>query len=223
MRKYICEFMGTAILLLFGCGSATVASNFVGALGIAIAFGLAYLITAFIIGNISGCHLNPAISLAKFLIKKLSFKDLIYYIIAQLLGALVGCILLTFIITSANIGSIENIGLAANGFGTSSSVNLSITGAFLSEIVLTLIFVLIFLQATKNKDANWYIISLALCLIHILGIPLTGTSVNPARSLAPALLLKGTALRQVWLFIIAPFIGSILATLIFKYALNEKK
>ncbi len=226
MKKYFAEFLGTAILVFFGCGTAAIAGAYVGTLGIAIAFGLALIIAGMLIGKISGCHINPAVSLAMFLLKKLSLKDLIGYIIAQILGALFGCFLLTWIITGANMGSLESVGLGANGFKELSSVNLSLGAAFLVEVILTFIFVLTVIKTTSDKTKESYavfVIGLCLILVHIIGIPLTGTSVNPARSLAPALILKGEALKQVWLFIIAPLVGSLLATITYKVFKSPKK
>lgn len=226
MKKYLCEFLGTSILVLFGCGTAAIAGNFVGALGIAFAFGLAFLCAAVIIGNKTGCHINPAVSIAFLINKKISLKDCLCYIISQILGAILAIFILTFIITSANIGNIENVGLGANGFNELSSVNLSLAGALLVEIVLSFIFILAVLKISENKkfeNIQGILIGFILTLVHIIGIPLTGTSVNPARSLAPALFLGGEALKQVWVFIIAPIIGSILAALINKYLFNEKK
>ncbi len=225
MKKYFGEFLGTAILVLFGCGTAAIAGAYVGTLGIAIAFGLALMVAASIVGEISGCHINPAVSLAMFLLKKIDLKDFIGYIIAQILGALVGSFLLMWIITSANLGSIQSVGLGANGFKELSSVNLSMGGALLVEIILTFIFVLTVIKVTSNKNKaniSGILIGIALILVHIIGIPLTGTSVNPARSLAPALLLGGKALSQVWVFIVGPLIGSFIAVIVYKFLLRTK-
>lgn len=226
MKKYFSEFLGTAILVLFGCGTATIAGAYVGTLGIAIAFGLALMVAASIIGEISGCHINPAVSLAMFLLKKISLKDFIGYVIAQILGALVGAFLLMWIITSANLGSIQSVGLGANGFKELSSVNLSMGGALLVEIILTFVFVLAIIKITSDKNLanrSGLFIGLTLMLVHIIGIPLTGTSVNPARSLAPAILLGGKALAQVWVFIVGPLIGSFIAVLVYKFLLKTDK
>lgn len=226
MKKYFSEFLGTAILVFFGCGTAAIAGSYVGTLGIAIAFGLGLIIAATLVGNISGAHINPAVSLAFLLQKKLSLKDFIGYVIAQILGAICGAFLVMWIITSANIGSIESVGLGTNGFEKLSSVNLSLGGAFLVETVLTFVFVLTVIKATSDKkkaSTSVLLIGLALTLVHIIGIPLTGTSVNPARSLGPAILMGGKALKQVWLFIVAPLLGSVIAVIVNNYLLNEKK
>ena len=225
MKKYISEFMGTAILVLIGCGTAAIAGSYVGALGIALAFGLSIVVCAAIIGKISGCHINPAVSLAMYLTKRMTLKDFIGYVIAQLVGAMFGVFLLSWIITNANIGSVNSIGLGANGFKELSSIGLSMRGAFLVEVILTFIFVLTVLEITKDeKKANIssFVIALSLTLVHIIGIPLTGTSVNPARSLAPAIFLGGTVLKQVWVFILAPLCGAVFAAAVSKYVLNEK-
>lgn len=224
MKKYFSEFLGTAILVMFGCGTAAIAGNYVGSLGIAFAFGLGFLASWAIINKVSGCHINPAVSLAMFLSKKLSLKDLVGYVIAQILGALFGIFLVSFMITSANIGSIEKVGLGANGFKDYSSIGLSLGGALLTEAVLTMIFVLVVLRITANKDyenISGIVIGLTLILVHIIGVPLTGTSVNPARSLAPAIFLGKEALKQVWVFIVAPLAGAVIAALINKFILKK--
>lgn len=226
MKKYFGEFLGTAILVLFGCGTASIAGSYVGALGIAISFGLALFTASCIISNISGCHVNPAVSLAMFISKKLTLKDFIGYIIAQILGAIVGIFILIFIITSANIGSIESAGLGATGFGKYSSIGLSMGGAILVEIILSFVFILGFLKISEDKNKkniSGLLISLLLILVHIIGFPLTGTSVNPARSLAPALFLGKEVLNQVWVFLISPLIGAIIAAYVNKYLTKEKK
>ncbi len=226
MKKYFSEFLGTAILVLFGCGTAALAGAYVGTLGVAIAFGLALIVAASIIGEISGCHINPAVSLAMFLLKKIDLKEFIGYVISQILGALVGSFLLMWIITSANLGSIQSVGLGANGFKELSSVNLSMGGALLVEIILTIVFILTVIKVTSDKNKaniSGLLIGLALTLVHIIGIPLTGTSVNPARSLAPAILLGGKALAQVWVFIVGPLIGSLIAVIIYKFTLKPHK
>ena len=199
MKKYVCEFIGTAVLVLFGCGSAVVAGGVLGNLGIALAFGLSIVAMAYVIGNISGCHVNPAVSLAMLINKKISVKDFILYVISQVLGAMLG---------------IE-----------ASLVGLNMIGAFLVEIILTFVFIYTILGVTSDESKSsvaGIVIGLSLTFVHIMGIPLTGTSVNPARSLAPALFLGGTALKQVWVFILAPFIGSALASITFKFLNKEE-
>lgn len=225
MKKFVCELIGTAVLVLFGCGSAAIAGGTLGTLGIALAFGLSIVAMAYVIGNISGCHINPAVSLAMLINKKMTVKEFCLYVLAQVIGALVGTALLCVIINSAGL-SIAEIGLGANGFGEASSVGLNMIGAILVEIILTFVFIYTILGVTSDDSKSsvaGIVIGLTLAFVHIMGIPLTGTSVNPARSLAPALFLGGTALKQVWVFIVAPFIGSALAACTFNFLNKENK
>ena len=224
MKKYFCEFIGTAVLVLFGCGSAAIAGGTLGTLGIALAFGLSIVAMAYAIGNISGCHINPAVSLAMLINKKISVKEFCFYVIAQVIGAIAGIGILYLIMASSNL-DIAVQGLGANGYGSASSVGLNLFGAIIIEVILTCVFIYTILGVTSdesNKAVTGIVIGLTLTFVHIMGIPLTGTSVNPARSLAPAIFLGGTALKQVWVFIIAPFIGSAIASLLFK-TLNKKE
>ena len=219
MEKYLCEVMGTAVLVLFGCGTAVVTGG--NLVATSLAFGLSIIAMAYVIGGISGCHVNPAVSLAMFINKKLDKNDFIWYVVVQVVGAICGTLLLYFILSSSTIGT-ENLG--ANGYGSMSAVRLNLLGAFVTEVILTFVFIFTILGVTsdKKKDSvSGIVIGLTLTFVHIIGINLTGTSVNPARSLAPALFLGGKALSQVWLFIIAPFVGSALAAYTFKY-LNTK-
>ena len=223
MKKYLCEFIGTAVLVLFGCGSAAIAGSTLGTLGIALAFGLSIVAMAYVVGNVSGCHINPAVSLAMLISKKMSVKDFICYVVAQVLGAIAGTAILYFIIKSCGL-DVATVGLGANGFGEASSVNLSMFGAIIVEIILTFVFIYTILGVTSSEKfsaVTGIVIGLTLAFVHIMGIPLTGTSVNPARSLAPALFLGGTALKQVWVFIVAPLIGSTLSAFTFKYLNKE--
>lgn len=223
MKKYVCEFIGTAVLVLFGCGSAAIAGGVLGTLGIALAFGLSVVAMSYVIGNISGCHVNPAVSLAMLINKKMDAKDFICYVIAQILGAIAGIAILYTIMINSGL-EIDVQGLGANGFDTASSVNLSMIGAIITEVVLTFVFIFTVLGVTsdeKKSSVTGIVIGLALALVHIVGIPLTGTSVNPARSLAPALFLGGEALEQVWVFIVAPLVGAALAAVVYKFL--EKK
>ena len=222
MKKYLCEFIGTAVLVLFGCGSAAIAGSTLGTLGIALAFGLSIVAMAYVVGNVSGCHINPAVSLAMLISKKMSVKDFVCYVVAQVLGAIAGTAILYFIIKSCGL-DVATVGLGANGFAEASSVNLSMFGAIIVEVILTFVFIYTILGVTSSEKFSavaGIVIGLTLAFVHIMGIPLTGTSVNPARSLAPALFLGGTALKQVWVFIVAPFIGSALASVAYKF-LNE--
>ena len=225
MKKYVCEFIGTAVLVLFGCGSAALAGSAIGTLGIAIAFGLSIVAMAYVIGNISGCHINPAVSLAMLINKKMSVKDFFLYVLAQVLGALLGSAILYGIIASCGL-DIATVGLGANGFGDASAVNINVWGALAVEIILTFVFIYTILGVTsdeKKSSVAGIVIGLTLAFVHIFGIQLTGTSVNPARSLAPAIFLGGTAIQQVWVFIVAPFVGSALAAVTFKFLNKEKE
>ena len=222
MKKYVCEFIGTAVLVLFGCGSAAIAGETLGTLGIAIAFGLSIIAMAYVIGNISGCHINPAVSLAMLINKKMTIKEFCFYVIAQVIGAIAGIALLYAIMTLSSL-DVAVQGLGANGFENASAVGLNLWGAIIVEVILTFVFIYTILGVTSDeKKANIasIVIGFTLVFVHIMGIPLTGTSVNPARSLAPALFLGGEALAQVWVFIIAPFIGSTIAAFTYKF-LNE--
>lgn len=222
-KKYAAEAFGTCVLTLFGCGSAAIAGATLGTLGIAIAFGLSIIAMAFVIGGTSGCHINPAVSLGLFLDKRLSSKDLVGYWIAQFIGGIVGAAILYFIIINCtDLGGVAATGLGCDGYDSASSVGLGLVGALVVEIILTCIFVLSVLGSTANEKTAPYagiIIGLTLTFVHIMGIPLTGTSVNPARSFGPALLMAPTdimALSQVWLFIVGPLVGAALAALIWR-------
>ncbi|MBQ8299168.1 MAG: MIP family channel protein [Clostridia bacterium] len=224
MKKYVCELIGTAVLVLFGCGSAAVAGGTLGTLGIALAFGLSIVAMAYVIGNVSGCHINPAVSLAMLINKKLSVKEFVCYVVAQIIGAFAGAGLLYFIINNSASLDVATTGLGANGYGALSSVGLGLIGAILVEIILTFVFIYTILGVTSDASKSsvaGIVIGLTLTFVHIMGIPLTGTSVNPARSLAPAVLVGGEALSQVWVFLVAPLVGSALAALAFK-ALNKE-
>jgi MIP family channel proteins len=225
IKKYLAEALGTMVLVLFGCGSAAIAGSVLGTFGIAMAFGLSIVAMAYVIGSISGCHVNPAVSIAMLIDKRLSPKDFVGYVAFQVIGAIVGIALLALIINSADLGGFTETGLGANGFDGVSAVGLSMIGAIIVEIILTFVFVFTILGVTDNEKTSavaGIVIGLALVFVHIMGIPLTGTSVNPARSLAPALLLGGLALQQVWVFIIAPLIGGSLAAFVYRFFKCEK-
>ncbi len=225
VKKMACECIGTAVLVLFGCGTAVYTGcgteNAVpGAwLITALAFGLSIIAMAYVIGNVSGCHINPAVSLSMALRGKMTWKEFFFYVVSQVIGAFVGAGLLYAILSIDT--SVEKISaLGTNGFGT-----IGAGGAFLVEVILTFVFIYLIngvtSDSTKSNCAG-LMIGLTLAFVHILGIPLTGTSVNPARSLAPAVLLGGKALCEVWVFIVAPFVGSALAACAYKL-LNESK
>mgnify|MGYP000278486782 FL=1 len=225
MKKYLAELLGTFVLTFFGCGSAAIAGVDLGNLGIAFAFGLSIVAMAYAIGNVSGCHINPAVSLGVYLTGRMNGKDLAGYIVAQVIGAIIAALLLAALISMSDFTSITATGLGANGYGDASAVGLNIWGALLTEIILTMVFVLTVLGATDGEKTGviaGLIIGLTLTFVHIMGIPLTGTSVNPARSFGPALVLGGEALAQVWVFIVAPLIGAALAAGIYKYFKKAK-
>lgn len=229
MKKYAAECFGTFVLTLFGCGSAAVAGATLGTLGIAMAFGLSIVAMAFVIGNVSGCHINPAVSLGLFLDKRLSAKDLVGYWVAQFIGGIIAAAVLALIIGMCDLGGVLATGLGCDGYETASAVGLSMIGAVIVEIILTCIFVLSVLGSTADEKTAPFagiIIGLTLAFVHIMGIPLTGTSVNPARSFGPALMMAVngdmTALSQVWVFIVAPLVGAACAAGIWIAFKNKK-
>ena len=221
MKKYICECIGTAVLVLMGCGAAVISEG--DLVATSLAFGLSIIAMAYVIGNISGCHVNPAVSLAMFINKKMDIKDFVVYIIAQVIGAFIGAGLLYFILGSTSSGVTS---LGTNGFGMNSAIEINTIAAFIVELVLTFIFVYTILGVTSDpskSSVTGIVIGLTLTFVHLVGINLTGTSVNPARSLAPAVIMGGEALEQVWLFIVAPLCGSVISAVTYKYLNSEKK
>ena len=217
LRKYAAEFIGTFVLVLVACGTAIATKcsveNTAGYLATAMAFGLVIVAMAYSIGNISGCHINPAVSIAMLVSKKMSFKDFIGYVMAQVLGAIAGAAMLGVL-----------FGFKC-GFGANAvQEGFSIGGGFLAEVVLTCVFVLAILGVTSRESSSklaGLVIGGALTLVHLLGIAITGTSVNPARSLGPAIFAGGKALEQVWIFLLAPLVGGILAALIWIFLDQE--
>ena len=226
MKRYISELIGTMVLVLFGCGSAAIAGAVLGNLGIAMAFGLSIVAMAYVIGDISGCHINPAVSIGMWIDGRMETKDLIMYIIFQCIGAIIGTAILAVLINSAPIlGGYMSTGLGQNGFGAASTVGINLYGALITEVILTFVFVFTVLGVTRSEKTSvvaGIVIGLTLAFVHIMGIPLTGTSVNPARSLAPALFMGGVALQQVWVFIVAPIIGAVIAGLAHKGLYTEE-
>ena len=221
MKKYVAEFIGTFVLVFFGTGIAVVSNG--NLVATALAFGLAIIAEAYVIGNISGCHVNPAVSLAMLITGKMKREDFAYYVIAQILGALLGTGILFLILSGTSFGTTS---LGANAFGEISANNISLVAALVTEIVLTCVFVYTILGVTsddKYSSVSGIVIGLTLTFVHLIGIPLTGTSVNPARSLAPAIFLMGDAIKQVWVFIVAPLIGGALAAYLYEYLNIEKK
>jgi len=224
-KKYAAELIGTAALVLIGCGSAVIAGQHVGFLGIAFAFGLTVLVMVYAIGNISGCHINPAITVAMLVAGKIKGKDAIAYIIAQCIGAIIGAGILLAIAKGLPGYSLAENGLGQNGFGAQSPAGYAMWACFVAELVLTALFLFVIFGSTSEKAPKGFAgisIGFTLVLIHIVGIPITGTSVNPARSLGPAVFVGGDALPQLWLFWVAPLVGSILAAIIWKYAFAQK-
>ncbi len=219
MKKYVAEFIGTFVLVLFACGTAAVVGcqkeSFDAAyLLTALAFGLVIVAMAYSIGNISGCHINPAVSIAMLASKKMSVKDFIGYVVAQFAGAIAGAAVLMALIGTEK-------GLGANGLFQD-----DVMRSFLVEVILTFVFVIAILgvtSKTENGAVAGIVIGLTLTLVHIFGIYFTGTSVNPARSFGPALLVGGDALRNVWVFIAAPLVGGVLAAIVYKFLSSEKK
>ena len=215
MKKYIAEAIGTFTLVFFGTGIAVLSGG--NLVATALAFGLAIIASAYVIGSISGCHVNPAVSLAMVIDGRMTWKEFGGYVAGQVVGAFAGSGLLCFILGETKVG---NDVLGCNGFLELSAVDISILAAFIVEVVLTCIFVYAILGVTKDESKSSVapiVIGLTLVFVHLIGINLTGTSVNPARSLAPAVIQGGEALKQVWLFILAPFAGGSLAALLYKY------
>lgn len=223
MKKYVAEFIGTLILVFMGCGSAVFLGCDVpgGHLAVALAFGLSIIATAYVIGNISGCHINPAVSLAMLIQKKLKGVEFAGYVIAQVLGAIAGAALLKLL--TAGFGLADLTGsLGANGVANAGGIG----GAIIVEIILTFIFVFTILGVTSDERKGGVagiVIGLTLAFVHIVGIPLTGTSVNPARSIGPALFAGGDALANVWVFIVAPLIGAAIASIVYTLVCRNKK
>jgi len=219
MKKLVAEFIGTVTLVFFGCGSAVLAGPEVGQLGIAFAFGLAIVAMAYGIGPISGCHVNPAVSFGAFLSGRMSVTEMVQYWVAQFLGALAGAGIL-YMIASGKAGyDLAVNGLGQNGFGEGYLGGYSMTAALVFEIVATFLFVTVILGSTQAKAPGQFAglaIGLTLVVIHIVGIQVTGVSVNPARSFGPAVFVQGQALSQLWLFIVAPLVGAGLAGLLFR-------
>jgi aquaporin Z len=220
MKKYLAELVGTFILVLFGCGTAVVAGDKVGVLGIAFAFGLALIGAAYGIGPVSGCHINPAVSLGVWTAGRMTTKDMIGYWVGQFIGAFLGAWVLYMIVGGVGAGyNIAVAGLGQNGWGAGYQGEYNLTSAFLFEFVATLIFIIVILGSTQKAAAPGFAglaIGITLVVIHIFGIRVTGVSVNPARSLGPALLVGGKALSQVWLFLLVPSIAGVVAGLLFR-------
>ena len=216
MKKYICEFVGTLVLVLVGCGVAVVTNADIVATS--LAFGLVIVSMAYSIGNVSGCHINPAVSLSMLMTKKISVKEFVFYVIAQIIGAILAAAVLGVLLSSFK-------SLGANTYGAEGQLATNVGIALLVEVILTFIFITAILGVTSKKENTavaGIVIGLTLTLVHLLGISFTGTSVNPARSLGPAIFVGGTALKQVWVFIVAPLVGSLLASVFYTTVIKEK-
>jgi aquaporin Z len=225
MKKYSAEFIGTMVLVLMGCGSAVIAGKSIGYAGIAVAFGLSVLVMIYAIGSISGCHINPAITISMFVANKIKGKDAVFYIIAQSLGGIIGAGILWAIASGLPDFTLAKNGLGQNGFDIHSPSGYPLISCLIAEVVLTAIFLFVIFGSTHKiapKGFAGVSIGLSLTLIHLVGIPITGTSVNPARSLGPAVFVGGDALSQLWLFVVAPVAGGIIASLVWKYGFEPR-
>jgi len=218
-KRYLAELIGTMVLVLMGCGSAVIAGQYVGTFGVAFAFGLAVLAMVYAIGSISGCHINPAISISMWVAGKISAKDTALYVVFQCVGAIIGAGILYGIAVGNPSFSLASSGLGQNGYGSASPAGYTLMSALIAEVVFTFIFVLVVHGSTHERVPKGFAglaIGLTLALIHLVAIPIDGTSVNPARSLGPAIFVGGTALSQLWLFLVAPILGGILAAVVWK-------
>ena len=216
MKKYIAEAIGTMILVFMGCGSAVFLGVAVdgGHLAVALAFGLSIVAMAYVIGNISGCHINPAVSLGALLDKRITVSEFCGYVAAQIIGGIAGAAKLFALVKITGVADLTG-GLGSNGLANAGGI----FGGLVTEVILTFIFVLVILGVTadKNKGAvAGIVIGLTLTFVHIIGIPITGTSVNPARSIGPAIFAGGAALKDLWVFIVGPLVGSALAALVYQ-------
>jgi aquaporin Z len=224
-KKYLAELIGTFVLVFIGTGSAVVAGKEIGFLGIALAFGISVLVMVYAIGPISGCHINPAITIAMLANGKIGSKDAAVYIVVQCIGAIIASLVLLAIMTGLPGYNLATNGLGQDGYGIASPGGFPLMSGFIAEVVLTFIFLMVVFGATSKKAPAGFAgiaIGLSLAMIHMVGIPITGTSVNPARSLGPALVVGGTALAQLWMFILAPIIGALVAALVWKYLFEER-
>jgi aquaporin Z len=229
-HRFLAEFIGTFWLVFGGCGSAVLAANFaptlgIGFLGVALAFGLTVMTMAFAIGHISGCHLNPAVSLGLVVAKRFPVRELPTYVVAQVVGGIVAAGAL-YGIASGKVGFDLAGGLASNGYAEHSPDGYSLVACLTAEIILTFMFLMIILGATDKRAPAGFApiaIGLGLTLIHLIGIPVTNTSVNPARSTGPAILVGGWAISQLWLFWVAPLVGAALAGVVYPLISAERK
>ncbi|AXE62978.1 aquaporin [Hyphomonas sp. CACIAM 19H1] len=224
MKTLIAELIGTFALVLLGCGSAVLAGGEVGQLGIAFAFGLAIVAMAYGIGPISGCHVNPAVSFGAFIAGRMTLNSMLQYWLAQFIGAILGAAVLYLIATGRAGYDLATNGLGQNGWGPGYLGEYSLVAALVFEVVATFLFLVVILGSTQTSAPGMVAglaIGLTLAVIHIVGIQVTGVSVNPARSLGPAVFAGGTAISQLWLFFVAPLIGAALAGLLFRQKILE--
>lgn len=228
MNKYGAEFLGTFWLVLGGCGSAVLAASFpelgIGLLGVSLAFGLTVLTMAYAIGHISGCHLNPAVSIGLWAGGRFAAKELLPYIVSQVLGGLTAGAVL-YLIATGKAGFDVSAGFASNGFGEHSPGGYSLQAALICEVVMTMMFLVVILGATDKRAPQGFApiaIGLCLTLIHLISIPVTNTSVNPARSTGVAVFVGDWAVAQLWLFWLAPIVGAILGAVIYRFISKEK-
>src|SRR6266568_8307472 len=219
MQRYLAEMVGTFVLVFGGCGSAVLAGDKIGFLGISLAFGLSLLAMVYAIGPISGCHINPAVTIGLLISKKMNGKDAPGYIVAQIVGAILASAVLLLIVKGAPGGYDPAVaGFAAHGYGIHSPGQYNLPSAFMVEIVLTFFLVFTVLGATDLRAPVGFAgvsIGFVLTLVHLVGIPVTNTSVNPARSIGPAIFVGGWALSQLWVFIVAPVIGAVIAAAVY--------
>ncbi|TNE39343.1 MAG: aquaporin Z [Alphaproteobacteria bacterium] len=226
MNKLLAEAFGTCTLVFLGCGSAVLAGGQVGQLGIAFAFGLAIVAMAYGIGRVSGCHVNPAVSFGAFIAGRMSAADMVKYWIAQIVGAVIGAGVLLLIASGQAGYDLAANGLGQNGWGPGYLGEYTLLSAFIFEVVATTLFLVVILGVTSEGEPAGFAglaIGLTLAVIHIVGIQVTGVSVNPARSFGPALFVGGTALAQMWLFVVAPLLGAAIAGFLFKTKLLDLK
>lgn len=225
MKKYVAEFFGTLVLTLLGCGAFAMTEetgSLPGVLGIALAFGLVLMAMSYTIGDVSGCHLNPAVSLGMFIDGRMSLGDFIFYLLAQFLGGFAGAGILFIIMICSD--SLDTEILGANGYGDLSAAGINIGGALAVEFILTLLFVLTVLAVTARYEyirQSGFIVGITYMAVHIFGVPLTGTGINPARSLAPAVFTGVDAIIQVWVFIVAPLLGAVAAAFLYRFLIKE--
>lgn len=222
-KKLTAEFLGTMWLVLGGCGSAVLAGSGIGVLGISLAFGLTVVTMAYAVGSISGAHLNPAVSIGLWMGGRFDAKELLPYIGSQILGGMAGAAVLYLIVTGVDGAEIG--GFAANGYGDHSPAKYSMVAAFVTEAVMTFFFLLVILGVTHKKASPGFAglaIGLCLTLIHLISIPVTNTSVNPARSISQAIFVGDWALGQLWLFILAPIVGAIVAGVVAKILFTDE-